>query len=101
MWRIMYDAARAASTEHGDFAPYWVYPGPAKVERHVLPYPLSKDGPRLEQLTTDLAPYRLAFGQPRQEDMLELPRGRGVTDHQVASVLDLRPGGQAHSRGSP
>jgi hypothetical protein len=100
VWRIMYDAARAASTEHGDFAPYWVYPGPAKVERHVLPYPLSRDGLRLAQLKDDLALYRLAFGQPRQEDMLELLRRRGVTGHQVASALDLRPGGRSHSSGS-
>jgi hypothetical protein len=33
--------ARAESGEHGDFAPYWVYPGLAKIERHVLPYPLA------------------------------------------------------------
>ena len=27
----------------GDFAPYWVYPGDAKIERHLLPYPLSRN----------------------------------------------------------
>ena len=93
VWREMYDAARAASDEHGDFSPYWVYPGAAKIERHVLPYPLSRDGARLEQLQRDLALYRLAFGQPRQEDMLELLRRNGVADREAASyVLDLRPG---------
>jgi hypothetical protein len=92
VWRAMYDAARAESDEHGDFAPYWVYPGPAKIERHVLPYPLSKDGMRLEQMQKDLALYRLAFGQPRQEDMLELLRRSGVVAEEAAtSALDLRP----------
>lgn len=93
VWKAMYDVARAESEEHGDFAPYWVYPGPAKIERHVLPYPLSRDGARLEQMQKDLALYRLAFGQPRQEDMLELLRRNGVSGDQVAAALDLRPGG--------
>jgi hypothetical protein len=88
----MYDAARAESDAHGDFAPYWVYPGKAKIERHVLPYPLSRDSARLEQLKRDLALYRLAFGQPRQEDMLELLRRNGVTaDEVAAAALDLCP----------
>jgi hypothetical protein len=70
-----------------------VYPGPAKIERHVLPYPLSRDDARLEQLKRDLALYRLAFGQPRQEDMLELLRRNGVSEGEAAaSALDLRPG---------
>jgi hypothetical protein len=99
VWRVMYATARAESDEHGDFAPYWVYPGPAKIEPHVLPYPLSRDGARLEQLLRDLALYRLAFGQPRQEDMLELLRRNGVTDGEAAaSVLDLRPGALAGRR---
>jgi hypothetical protein len=93
VWRAMYDAARNESDDHGDFAPYWVYPGPAKIERHVLPYPLSKDGARLEQMQKDPALYRLAFGQPRQEDMLELLRRNGVSAEDVGtSALDLRPG---------
>jgi hypothetical protein len=98
VWRVMYDAARAESDAHGDFAPYWVYPGKAKIERHVLPYPLSRDTARLEQLQRDLALYRLAFGQPRQEDMLELLHRNGVTaDEVAAAALDLRPMGQPAS----
>jgi hypothetical protein len=53
---------------------------------------LSRDVPRIEQLQNDLALYRLAFGQPRQEDMLELLRRNGVTAVEAAtSALDLRP----------
>lgn len=33
---------------------------------------------RLERLKSDLALYRLTFGQPRQEDMLALLRKRGL-----------------------
>src|SRR5262249_21301886 len=65
---------------YGEFAPEWVYPGPAKIERHVTPYPLSVDRTRLSRVKEDLALYRLTFGQPRQEGMLELLRHRGVAD---------------------
>ncbi len=88
-WRAAYDAALAASGDLGEFSPYWVFPGAAKIERHVLPYPLSHDRTRYEQLKVDLATYRLAFGQPRQEDMLELLKRRGT--QQAAEPLDLRP----------
>lgn len=88
-WRAAYDAALAASGDLGEFSPYWVFPGAAKIERHVLPYPLSHDRTRYEQLKVDLATYRLAFGQPRQEDMLELLKRRGTT--QSSEPLDLRP----------
>ena len=88
-WRAAYDAALAASEDLGEFSPYWVFPGAAKIERHVLPYPLSRDLSRYEQLKVDLATYRLAFGQPRQEDMLELMRRRGTTHS--SEPLDLRP----------
>ncbi|WP_231935285.1 C-terminal helicase domain-containing protein [Micromonospora viridifaciens] len=87
VWKAVYDAARATSGELGDFAPYWVFPGPAKIERHVLPYPLSRDQARLDRLKADLAVYRLAFGQPRQEDLLNLLR-RQEPGH--VGVADIR-----------
>jgi hypothetical protein len=90
IWAAAYDAARAESGAIGDFAPCWVYPGPAKIERQVLPYPLSRDGPKLAQLPRDLALYRLALGQPRQEDLLTLLR-RTNTDQAANTALDLRP----------
>jgi hypothetical protein len=69
-----------------------VYPGEAKVERHLMPYPLSRDVPKVQQLKHDLAMYRLAFGQPRQEDLLAL-LGRTIADQTDATslTLDLSP----------
>ena len=93
-WRAAYAVATDESERCGEFAPHWIYPGPSRIERHVSAYPLSVDTPRLERLKEDLALYRLTFGQPRQEDMLELLRRRAV---QVESPgldklgLDLRP----------
>jgi hypothetical protein len=42
-----------------------------------MPYPLSVDLARLSRIKEDLALYRLTFGQPRQEDMLDILRQRG------------------------
>ncbi|MBO4140359.1 hypothetical protein J5U46_09415 [Micromonospora tulbaghiae] len=91
VWKALYDAARAESGELGDFAPYWVFTGPAKIERHVLPYPLSRDQAKLDRLKSDLVMYRLAFGQPRQEDLLNLLRRRETGAAGVPDILDLRP----------
>ncbi|GAA1740519.1 helicase [Isoptericola hypogeus] len=65
-------AADAADARLGAFAPHWVYLGDAKIQRHVAPFALSSDETRLARLKKDVAVYRLTFGQPRQEDMLEL-----------------------------
>lgn len=91
-WDAAYAAADQSSRDLGEFAPFWVYPGDAQIERHLLPYPLSADIKRAEQLKKDLALYRLALGQPRQEDMLKLIGEREDAD-QVAQQqgLDLRP----------
>jgi hypothetical protein len=77
-----------------ELAPHWICNGPTKVERHLFPYPLSRDLDRYLQLKDDLVLYRLTFGQPRQEDLLELLRRRGVAGdpERVAGLsLDLRP----------
>ncbi|MGW0503826.1 C-terminal helicase domain-containing protein [Micromonospora sp. NPDC003241] len=91
VWKALYDAARAESGELGDFAPYWVFPGRAKIERHVLPYPLSRDQAKLDRLKSDLAMYRLAFGQPRQEDLLNLLRRHTTDRTNTTEILNLRP----------
>ncbi|WP_137159770.1 helicase-related protein [Blastococcus sp. CCUG 61487] len=91
LWKAAYDAADAATKDQGDFVPYWVYGGEAKIERHVYPYALSLDGPRYERLKRDLAMYRLAFGQPRQEDLLKLLDRRTNEEIDRADVIDLQP----------
>lgn len=89
-WDDAYRIAADDADGLGEFAPYWVYPGHSHVQRHLLPYPLSRDVERIARLRDSLALYRLAFGQPRQEDMVELLQRRGhVTAGQ--SAIDLRP----------
>ncbi len=56
-----------------DLVPFWVYApaGGARIERHVLALPMSRDVERLAALRRSLAVYRMVFGQPRQEDMVK------------------------------
>jgi hypothetical protein len=72
-WSWMFDAAKAARPESDtDLVPYWIYDGDAKIERHVPTLPLSGDTARLNNLLRSLAVYRMVFGQPRQDDLVEL-----------------------------
>jgi hypothetical protein len=70
-WDAMF--ARAAEQRGpGDteVTPYWVYPGEAKVERHVPMLPLSREVGRYARLKRSVAAYRMAFGAPRQEELV-------------------------------
>ena len=93
-WLEAYSLAEhdAPHTDIPGLAPEWIYPGPHRVIRDVMPYQLSVDSARLERTHERVALYRLAFGQPRQEDLLELLQSAGVTDDQADSWrIDLRP----------
>ncbi|HEX5494544.1 MAG TPA: helicase-related protein, partial [Mycobacteriales bacterium] len=89
-WSAAYGLATDETGRLGEFSPYWVYPGAAKILRIIAPYPLSVDSTRLDRLKHDLALYRLTFGQPRQEDMLGLLRRHGNVANDVVG-LNLRP----------
>jgi hypothetical protein len=72
-WEAMFEAARLKRAEGAtDIVPYWVYTreGGASIERYVPALPLSRDRVRAEALKRAVASYRLAFGQPRQDDLL-------------------------------
>jgi len=94
------DLARQAEddseTDHG-LAPWWIAPG-AVVRRHVVEMPLSERKERLRRLKRRRVLYRLALGQPDQEDLVdELERalaGRDVADW----ALELSPWFAGRSR---
>lgn len=71
-WAAVFDAAVAERSEDdNELVPFWIYPGQAKIERHVPLLPLSREVRQLAKLKRDVASYRLVFGQPRQDDLLE------------------------------
>lgn len=80
-------------SEETDIVPFWVYPGTAKIERHVPMLPMSKDADRYRRLQRSLALYRIVLGQPRQEDLVELLAGRGQHRAELANEMriDLTP----------
>jgi hypothetical protein len=88
-WEAAFDAA-GDHPELGEFSPWWIYPGDARVERLIVNFPLSRDESQYERLRNSLTLYRLMLGQPRQEDMMELLQQRGVSADEVIQ-LDLRP----------
>lgn len=69
-WEAMFNAAKRATSSKSELVPYWVFDGPVKVERRVPMLPMSRENTRLRWLKRSLTLYRLAFGQPRQDDLL-------------------------------
>lgn len=90
-------AAEARSPEVGDIVPYWVFctEGGAQIERHVPALPLSRDRERMEALRRALVLYRMAFGQPRQDELVRY-LARTLSPDQVENFsfelrIDLSP----------
>lgn len=73
-WQEMFDRARAQGAQQGasEIVPFWVYPveGGARIERHILALPMSREHSQAAKLRSSLAVYRMVFGQPRQEDLV-------------------------------
>ncbi|MCF8109610.1 MAG: helicase [Desulfohalobiaceae bacterium] len=96
VWPRLFELAERQSGElSSGLIPYWVASGPHKIERHVFSLPLSRDIGQHRALRRSLAVYRMVFGQPRQEDLMEwlLARlGEKEREHLMQSMLiDLRP----------
>ena len=105
-WDKLFAMAAEKSADAGEMVPYWVFHrGPAKIERHVPVMPFSREAATLPQLRKTLAAYRLAFGQPRQEELVEfLGVDRSDKDLlRLASqfLIDLSPPDSARSRSHP
>jgi hypothetical protein len=98
-WETAFELGRKGrSQKENDLVPYWLFPGDAKIERHVPALPFSREVERLNGLRRALAIYRMVFGQSRQEDLItyllaEIPeaeRDAIVTELQI----DLSPPAQ-------
>lgn len=91
VWDTVFALGCINRAEHeNDLVPYWLFPGNAKIERHVAALPFSREIDRLHGLRRSLAIYRMVFGQSRQEDLIayllaELPEKR-----RAGIVEDLR-----------
>lgn len=77
-WDALFKIAGQRVRENGEakseLMPFWIFEGvenPARVERLVPLPPFSSENAKFKALKKSLAVYRLAFGQPRQEDLIE------------------------------
>lgn len=73
-WHFMFELAKSdRPSGANDLVPYWLYEveGGARIERHVPILAFSREESQFHKLKRMLAIYRLVFGQPRQEDLLE------------------------------
>ncbi len=96
-WAVMFDKASRGVMRRDlkDIEPFWVYEGPARIERLVPLIPLSREVERLERLKRSLAAYRMVFGQPRQEDLVAF-LGKRLTADELGELsrqlrVDLAP----------
>ena len=96
LWESAYRLADDQFSADGGLIPHWVFAeGEARIQRHSPVLPLSRDANRLGALRRSLAVYRMVFGQPRQDDLLEfilseVPEGRRE-DLAAALTIDLSP----------
>jgi hypothetical protein len=69
--------------------PYWIYPveDGARIQRHVPSLPMTRDRQLLGALRRSLAVYRMVFGQPRQDDLVEFLL-RHVSEDQLGELVE-------------
>ena len=92
-WELAYRFADDEFADDGGIVPHWVFTeGDARIQRRSPVLPLSRDAGRVDALRRSLAVYRMVFGQPRQDDLLEFilrdDRWEGLAE---ALTIDLSP----------
>jgi hypothetical protein len=108
VFAVVTNAPDVQRYKHGLY-PHWVFePRGGQVERirrHLFFYADSQDASRYEELKERLALYRLVFGQPRQQDLLDRIQrtvrdesGREVSHAALTRyMINLSPLGEAHA----
>ncbi|MCC2636567.1 MAG: helicase domain protein [Moraxellaceae bacterium] len=89
-WRYVFEQAnRDKPADSTDLIPYWIYDVPegSKVQRQIFDMPFSRDTGRYHALKRGLSLYRLAFAQPRQEDLLAC-LGTHLDETQLAKLVE-------------
>lgn len=88
-WCTLFAAAADHCDDTSGMTPYWVYQieNGAVIERHVPALPFSSESDHLPALRNSLAVYRMVFGQPRQDDLVEFLLQR-VSPEWLVSQMD-------------
>ncbi len=92
LWDAIFERAiQDRESTASDLIPYWHFDqgNGYKIERHIPMLPMSREVSRIEELKRGLVLYRMVFGQPRQEDLLNfLQKNLGEKD--TDELLDFR-----------
>lgn len=94
-WKRMFTTAHERASRPGDLEPFWLLDGNTSIERFTLSLPFSREAALLSWLKRSVALYRLAFGQPRQDDLLSFLENVNATceDLDLSELqINLRPG---------
>ena len=103
VWETVFAIGRAKRPrQENDLVPYWLFPGDAKIERHVPALPFSREAERIHGLRRSLAIYRMVFGQSRQEDLIAYLLAH-IPEQDRAGIMaelqiDLSPQNQSQSK---
>lgn len=99
-WEALFSLASREKSEaqfQCDLVPFWHTDSTPEIQidRIVPIYPLSRDIEKFKKLKAVLAHYRLTFGQPRQEELVETLSGFGFSEEQMKDmeklIIDLSP----------
>ena len=76
-----------------DLEPFWIFENEEgknyAIERHIPYYPMSRESSHLDQLKKSLAVYRMAFGQARQEDLVDFIE-ENLSEYYIDKLMDYR-----------
>lgn len=109
-WQQAFAAAGDGATDESGMVPYWVY-APASlngegaaIERHLPLVPYTRERSVIGPLLSSVAHYRLAFGQPRQDELVltVLDETDDAVREQLGTVrIDLSPPARSRTGGLP
>lgn len=94
IWKEVFKYAEKEKTKAKfscDLVPYWhtETSSDIKIERFVPLYPFSRDIEKFNNLIKILTFYRLTFGQPRQEELVDALHDSGFCDEVIQKLDDL------------
>ncbi|OOY26468.1 hypothetical protein BMI90_17640 [Thioclava sp. L04-15] len=93
-WQTMFQTALDRAVRPGGMEPFWLLDGTIRIERYALNLPFSREAALLGWLKRTVALYRLAFGQPRQDELISFLEGLDRSKEHIdlsELQINLRP----------
>jgi len=88
IWESIFEYAESYySNDTSGIKPNWyIDDGESNIERFVPTYPMSKDITKYKDLVNVLALYRMTFGQPRQDELIEAWKAENLQSKEIDSL---------------